>query len=187
MKRVSGALLVLMALVLCGSASAQVFPTLEFVSFDQPSFTYTYRITCPANSTFPFGRLAILAEVPNAGMYFPWGHGADTDPASRWTFYVQDRDYDEVTWEPLTSNAIWKATVLEDVIPANMAWTGQFMLTVPNSRKVDGVGITMDGGDWSENATTVYVPGPALIPEPSSILALGGLAAGLLPLIRRRR
>lgn len=188
MKRVSGALLVMLVLALGTSAFAAdpVFPDLQFVNFDQASYTYTYRVTCPADSTFPFGRLAILAEVPNAGIYFPWGHGADTNPTNRWVFYTQDRDFDS-NWEPITSNAVWKAAVLEDVIPANTAWTGQFTLTVPFSRLVQGVGITMDGGDWSMQSHTVYVPGPALVPEPGSLLALGGLVGGMLPLIRRRR
>ncbi len=187
MKRLSGALLTIALLALCSGATfAAVFPTLEFVSFDQATFTYTYRVTCPENSTYPFGRLTILAEVPNGGSYFPWGHGADTDPATRWQFLTSDREWDD-DFNPTKSNAIWKAD-LEDVVPAMTAWTGQFMLTVPNSRLVDGVGITMDGGPWSQSpAQTVYVPGPALIPEPGSLLALGGLVGGLLPFIRRRK
>lgn len=185
MKRVSGVILVLALLALSTSAFAQVWPELTFVSFDQATYTYTYRVTCPADSSYPFGRLTILAEVPNGGAYFPWGHGADTDPATRWAFNTQDREWDD-DFNPTKSNAIWKAA-LGDAVPSGTAWTGQFMLIVPNSRLTEGVGVTMDSGSGQSPMRTVFVPGPALIPEPSSLLALGGLAAGLLPLIRRRR
>ena len=189
MKRASGIFLVLVLLALSTSAFATVYPDLQFVGFDQGTFTYTYRVTCPANSTYPFGRLTILAEVPQAGIYFPWGHGADTAPTTLWDFYTVDREWDD-DWNPIKSNAVWSFKEgTSDYVPANTAWTGQFMLIVPNSSLTEGVGFTMDGGPWSQSPPrTVTVPGPgALIPEPSSLLALGGLVGGLLPLIRRRR
>lgn len=187
MKKISGVILVLVLLALSASAFAAVYPELEFVSFDQATFTYTYRVTCTTENTYPFGRLTIFAEVPQGGIYFPWGHGADTDPTTRWSFYTQDREWDD-EFNPTKSNAVWQKAVLQDMVPAGTAWTGQFMLIVPNSYKVNGIGITMDGGPDSQSpARTVYVPGPALIPEPSSLLALGGLVGGLLPLLRRRR
>lgn len=163
MKKVSGAILVLALLALSASAFAAVYPVLQFVSFDQATFTYTYRVTCPANSTYPFGRLTIMAEVPQAGIYYPWGHNADTAPTTSWDFYTVDRAWDP-GWNPIKSNAVW-AGDLWDMVPANTAWSGQFILTVPNSFIVEAIGIHMDGGPWSESpGVTVYVPGPGPIP-----------------------
>lgn len=189
MQRASRVFLVLMLLALSASAYATVFPELQFVSFDQASFTYTYRVTCPADSTYPFGRLTILAEVPQGGVYFPWGHGADTAPTTLWDFYTVDREWDD-DWNVTKSNAVWSFKEgTSDFVQASTAWTGLFTLIVPNSSKTEGVGFTMDGGPWSQSpGRTVFVPGPgALVPEPSSLLALGGLVGGLLPLIRRRK
>lgn len=186
MKRIPGLILMLVLLALGTSAFAAVYPSVAFVGFDQATWTYTYRVTCPANSTYPFGRFVVMAEVPQAPPYFPWGHGADTAPTTRWLFNTADREWDD-DFNPTKSNAIWQKAVLEDMIPAGTAWTGLFTLIVPNSYKVDGIVVTMDGGPGTQNPTPQTVPGPALIPEPSSLLALGGLIGGLLPLMRRRR
>lgn len=191
MKRASVVFLVLVLLALSAAAANAVvyFPDLQFVNFDPGTFTYTYRVTCPENSTYPFGRLTILAEVPQGGIYFPWGHGADTAPTTAWRFYTVDREWDD-DWNPTKSNAVWSYQQGEsDFIPAETYWTGLFTLVVPNSSLTEGVGFTMDGGPWSESPPAIVnVPGPgAYIPEPSSLLALGGLVGGLLPLMRRRR
>lgn len=190
MKRVSGIILALILLALGATAAnaVAVYPDLQFVNFDQATFTYTYRVTCPADSTYPFGRLTILAEVPQGGQYYPWGHGADTSPATLWDFYTVDREWDD-DWNPSKTNAVWASKGSSDFVPAATAWTGLFTLIVPNSSLTEGVGFTMDGGPWSESPPrTVNVPGPgAPVPEPSSLLVLGGLVGGLLPLMRRRR
>lgn len=176
--------LVVCAMLLLGSAAmAQVFPTLAYEGFDANTWTYTYRIDCAADSTFPFGQLIVQAEVPNFGLYFPWTLGADTLPATGWTRSTQVRQ-----WLPVRKdNAIWRANTTDDVIPSGTVWTGRFTLIVPNSAPTGGLVVTMDGGPVSTNVNTSYVPGPAPIPEPSSLLALGGLVGGLIPLIRRRK
>jgi hypothetical protein len=161
---------------------ADVYPTLTYGGFDVDTFTYTYNVTCPSDMTWAFGQLVVQAEVPEAGIYAGWGLGASPEPASNWFGYSEYRDESG-------DNAIWLALEQADVIEPGTAWSGTFTLTVPNSEpKEDGLAVTMDGGPGSSHSTTVYVPGPGgVIPEPSSLLALGALAGGLIPLVRRRR
>jgi len=183
MKRLSGAVLILGLLLLCSAAAlADVYPTVTYEGFNGVTYEYTYRIDCPSTSTYPFGQLIVQAEVPNFGIYAVWGLSADTPPSTLWNTYTQVR-----VWVPdRKDNAVWRAATIDDVVQSETAWTGRFYLTVPNSTPTGGLIVTMDGGPASSNGTQASVPGPAPIPEPGSLLALGALAGGLIPLIRRR-
>lgn len=179
-------LLCVCALAVCAAgvqAADPVFPDVTYIGFDANTFTYTYQIDCPADSTYPFGQLTVQAEVPNFGIYFPWALAADTFPSTLWNKGTTVRE-----WIPTRKdNAYWRAATTADVVPSATAWSGRFTLVVPNSSPTGGLVVTMDGGPVSTQVVERTVPGPALIPEPGSLLALGGLLGGLLPMIRRRK
>lgn len=177
--------------MMCGSVASatSIYPEVTYEGFDPATFTYTYRIDCTVDSTFPFGQLIVQAKVPNFGVYFPWALGADGGSltplynTALWAKSTQVR-----LWVPTRmDNAIWRAPTTDDVVPSNTVWSGRFTLVVPNSAPTGGLVVTMDGGPISTAIHEREVPGPAMIPEPSSLLALGGLVGGLLPLVRRRK
>jgi len=165
-----------------------VYPSCEFVSFDQNTYTYVYKVTCYDNQTYPFGRLIVKANVANITPYKPWSapsapYNCSPGPEVRnWSFSVSTWQ-----WMPVRKDkAIWTGSG-EQVVPDHYAWVGYFALIVPNSYPSGGIAVTMDGGEGTQYQHTVEVPGPAPIPEPTSLVALGGGLIGLLPMVRRRR
>ena len=176
------ALVILTLVLLCTTATVwaeDVHPTLDYLGFDAGTFTYTYQVSTPADMTYDFGQLIVLANVPDESIYAPWQLAAEKAPTTDWFMYSLERELGKY-------NAYWVADSGQSVLPGTV-WTGKFFLTVPNSQETPGTAVTMDGGPGSSHPTTVYVPGPALIPEPSSVLSLGALAVGLISLIRRKR
>lgn len=183
MKRLSGAVLILGLLLLCSAAAlADVFPSVTYVGFNTVTYEYTYRIDCLSTSTYPFGQLEVFAEVPNFGIYAVWQLSMDTPPSTLWATST-------AMWQLFPERkdkAMWAANTSDDVVPAETLWSGQFYLIVPNSTPTGGIVVTLDGGPGATNPSSTTVPGPAPIPEPSSLLALGAMAGALMPLIRRR-
>jgi len=179
-------LLLALAATLCGAsfAYAPVFPSASLTSFEAETFTYTYTVTIPGNSTFPFGLFRVYAEVPDAPVTSPWVltgpfvNGADqgwTRTVSRWDFEGAGKDY-----------ANWQASVAQE-IPAQTAWTGQFLLVVPNSSPVEGWLLTSDGPGSTQYVWDL-VPGEAPVPEPASAMCiLSGVASILGAVALRRR
>jgi len=168
--------------VCCGSAGAQVFPSVSF-DFDAVTFTYTYTVSIPGNSTYPFGYFQVdthLAWAANWSTSGPWVPNAGTGVDQNWSSGY-------ATWQvsPQHDFAFWRASTGQQ-IPAGTAWLGDFVLIVPDSLPTDGWVLTKDGVGASENHLQRLVPGP--VPEPSAFAALGAGLAGLAGFgIRRRR
>ncbi|MDI6827490.1 MAG: hypothetical protein QME62_03285, partial [Armatimonadota bacterium] len=84
---------------------------------------------------------------------------------------------------------IWYSGMGEPVPPGEYledSIVGYFYLTVPNTQPVEGIAGTMGGGLLeSRNETFVMVPG--VIPEPTGMAVLGGMLAGSIPCLLRRR
>ncbi len=167
------------SLVASTGVKAAVYPSVGF-SFDPSTYTYTYTITQPANGSYAFGYLQIDTGVLNQAPTGPWEmHGpyvSSVDQAWLQGFH---------TTSATTASAYWRAVGNQEV-PASTAWVGVFTLRVPNSVPVSGYSLTMDGVVNTQNITQVSVPGPGLVPEPSTLVALASTAlAGLLALRRK--
>lgn len=156
-------LVVAVVLIIGGSASAQVFPSVTLSSFDKPTGTYVYTVTCPADSTYPFGYLQIDTQVANAFPTGPWTmQGALVGGVNKnWPLGV-------IRWDAANGkdSAIWDPISRGTVISANTYWTGQFILIVPDSEPVPGYAATRDGVAGSYKVHEVLVPGPKHIAPP---------------------
>ncbi len=138
---------------------ADVFPTVELTSFDPNTGTYVYTVTCPANSTYPFGYFQIDAQVSNLPPTGPWIiDGPYVDGVNKaWPKGSRN-------WDPSGKDQAWWDGLRGQTIPANTAWTGTFILIVPNSQPVLGQAATKDGQVGSFKIHTVLVPGPKPTP-----------------------
>lgn len=152
--------LLVLAVAVGNQASAQVFPTVELTSFDPMSGTYVYTLTCPSNSTYPFGYLQIDTLVANAAPTGPWDilgpfvGGVDKLWPKSWR-----------TWDPTGLDAaVWDPYSRGTVINANTYWQGEFVLVVPESVPVPGKAATKDGQVGSYKVHDLLVPGPKPAP-----------------------
>jgi len=187
MKHIRTTIVGLLLLAACGTAFASlVFPTVTLVTYDPIEFTYVYRIECPANMSYPFGYFQVDAQVPEDGEFAPWQvsgpfvpdtEGTNVNWASGisvWQYDPDERDF-----------AYWRASKKQEIMPGT-AWSGDFVLVVPNTGPGPGFVLTKDGVLGSTNRLEYLVPSP-MVPEPANIV---GLATGLMlafgSMLRRR-
>ncbi len=164
-------------LLLCaGVASAAVFPSVT-MDFDPQTFTYTYHVLVPADNTYPFGQLFIYTAAKwteDWQISGPWVGGVDQG----WL-----ADFPE--GGPEGDTAQWTADAEQQV--TIYPWAGDFIIVCPGTVPVPGLGMTKNGVSDSVNYFEINVPGPiGAIPEPSSLIAFGGLISLAAPIIRRR-
>ncbi|MCC6484706.1 MAG: PEP-CTERM sorting domain-containing protein [Armatimonadetes bacterium] len=171
------------ALCAASVARADVFPTVAF-SFDVNTFTYTYTVTQPTNATWKFGYLQIDTGVKNQAPTGPWQISGPFVNSVELPWLKGSKSL-----TPTAAFAYWQAPTPNDEIDNNLPdpWVGVFKLVVPNSQPVSGYSLTMDGADDSHNITVIDVPGPAVVPEPSSLIALGSAVCSGLMVIRRKK
>lgn len=165
------------------SASAQyIYPTVAF-NYDAGTDAYIYTVTVTPQDSFPLGYLELDTLVknlaPNAWtMLGPIANNVDAN----WT---------KISWEwaPGRDAANWyvdQSKGQQEIYPSN--WVGVFTLIAPNTVPGDGFGLTMDGDEWSVNPFTIEVPGPMpIVPEPSSLAAMGVGILGIGSSLLRRR
>lgn len=165
---------------ICVSAQAQaVYPSVT-LSYDAKSWTYTYHVAYPQNATDPFGELNLYTYAWSwngvVDLWTPSGPvvgGVD----QAWMCELSDGDFG--------TTVKWRAFGAQEVTAG--PWEADFVLVAPNTAPVAGEGMTKDGVVGSTHTFSIDVPGPAPVPEPSALAALGSMlgAAGLL--IRRRQ
>ena len=188
MKHTKITILGLLLLAASGAAFASlVFPTVTLVTYDPIEFVYVYRIECPTSMSYPFGYFQVDAQVPDDGEFSPWQvsgpfipdyiSGTNLKWASGISTWQYDPDYRDF--------AYWRASRKQEVMPGT-AWTGDFVLIVPNTAPGPGFVLTKDGVEGSTNRFEYLVPCP-MVPEPSGVLGLAtGLMLGFGSLLRRR-
>lgn len=182
MKTLNLFLIVSMLFVLsAGAAMAQyTYPTVTF-QHEASSWSYIYTVTVTPDDSFPLGYLELDTLVKNAGetawtMLGPVANGADLNWTKTW-----------FEWQEGCDAANWYVDSGQQAIVPS-AWVGVFTLIAPNTVPGEGFGLTMCGAKDSDNSFTVYVPGPqAIVPEPSSMLALGSGFFGICGMLLRRR
>lgn len=135
---------------------AAVFPTVQLSSFDPATSTYVYNITCPSNSSYPFGYFQVDTQMicpPAPNQWFMQGAivgGVDKLwPKGVFTWDLAGKG--AAYWDPISRGT---------VVPANTAWSGNFVLIVPGSTPTPGIAVTKDGQVLSYAVHNVYVPGP---------------------------
>lgn len=181
-------LIALLALSTCTAAFA-TFPTVEYMGFEQASWTYTYKVTQWLTCENAFDDFEIDMYLPVGTAYTASGPfvGTPSGTSLNWAIhdgYVVNSGFMGVEWMGNEETVVWPGNALEE------PWVGYFKLQVPNSAPITGpLGDAVTrwvGTIESEHSTMgITVPGP--VPEPSSLIALGGLCAGLLPMVVRRR
>lgn len=161
-----------------GTAMAQdVFPAVS-MSYNAAASSYTYHVSVAANNSFPFGQLLIFTKATSwNGSEETWSlSGAIVEGIDQgWLCGFSEGD-DGDTVE-------WRASGGQEAISS---WEGDFVVIAPNTAPVAGLGMTKDGGVDSVNYFDIPVPG-LVVPEPSSMLALGSLIGLAVPVILRRR
>ncbi len=167
----SAALLTVLAI---GAAFAQdIFPEVT-MSFEAATSTYTYHVVVPENNTYPFGQLIVYCEVfwqPEWLISGPFVGGVDQG-------WNADFGYGDIG-DP----AEWRALGEQQVVTG--PWEGDFVIVIPDTAPVPGTGMTKNGVEDSINYFDIGVPG--VVPEPSSLIALGSLLGFCGTVIRRRR
>lgn len=159
--RILVTLIAVLALVAGGQVCAQVFPTVELTTFGPVTGTYVYTVTCPANSTYPFGYLQIDTLAANAAPNGPWSiqgpfvNGGD-----------QNWPKSSRSWQTGKDCAVWDPMSKGQVIPANTYWQGTFILVVPDSLPAPGKAATKDGQIGSYKVHDILVPEPKPITPP---------------------
>jgi hypothetical protein len=162
-----------------GSASAQdIFPEVT-MSFDSFTSTYTYHVFVPQYNTYPFGQLLIFAHASS------WNGYEET-----WTIGGPIVGGQNMDWlagfsagDPGEDTCEWRALNGQEVTFG--PWEGDFIIVAPDTTPVAGQGMTKDGVE-GDHLFDIDVPGN-IIPEPSSLVALGSMIALAGGLIRRRR
>jgi hypothetical protein len=174
-KALRSAILLISLSLVCSYAYCAVFPSVSF-SFDSASYEYSWTVSCPEGSSYPFGQFTVDAMVPAVwtGKSGPWVGESNLG----WDF---------VTSAPRPDGNVsfwWRATTEQEVL-AGAAWSGVFKLVAPGTTPVLGTVQTKDGAILSRHNVSTYVPGA--VPEPSGMAALGTLVAGFVPFLRKRR
>lgn len=170
---------VLLLGVVIGPASAEDIVPNVTMSFDYFTSTYTYHVFVPQNNTHPFGQLLIFAHASSWNGYEetwtiegPIVGGQNMN----WLAGFSEGDYgDTCEWRAMTGQGVTFGP-----------WEGDFIIVAPNTTPVVGQGMTKNGVLDSIHYFDIDVPGN-IIPEPSSLVALGSIIALAGGLIRRRR
>jgi hypothetical protein len=184
----------LLALTMASVAMADIYiyPTVAF-EFVPDDCIYRYTVTVTASDSFPLGYLELDTFVKNGGltpftMEGPVADAIDLD----WSTMTPEWQDPGPPIGPCDS-AIWYVDKSRNQVEINpqapgfTTWVGVYTLIVPNTEPRDGMGLTMDGLEESAQSFTIIVPGPAPIPEPSGMIALGGSMIGLGGILLRRR
>ncbi len=150
-------LMITLLVIICGSACAQVYPSVELTSFDPITYTYVYTVTCPADNTYQFGYLQIDTQVTNPSPTGSWTISGPFVGGVNKLWPTGTIQWDSVNGK---DSAIWDPISRGMVIPANTAWQGTFILVVPESEPVPGKAATKDGQIGSYKVHDVLVPGP---------------------------
>ncbi|MCC6484705.1 MAG: hypothetical protein IT209_07665 [Armatimonadetes bacterium] len=164
-----------LAVAVCSVASAQNYPTVTLSSYNPVTFEYRYLVTQTSDATYPFGKFVIDTQAQTSwSLSGPFVNLVDQDWFA--SYYARTASADSV---------YWLATSDDQEVPDHQAWQGEFVLVAPNTSPVPGSVLTKDGVVGSNHVSQVDVPGP-VVPEPASLLALGGAMLGL-PFMRPRR
>ena len=167
------ALWALLVATVCGTAlaSVEIIPIVS-LSFDPSTCTYTYHIVCPAHITYPFGYFQVDAKVPCDGIFTSdWKLKGPSD-LIKWANGVSTWEYGD-TRNDDKDFAYWRASRRQEVMPSADGWSGDFVLTVPNTQPGPGSVMTKDGVVGSAKTHTCDVPCAVAIPEPSGLIGLG--------------
>lgn len=173
-------------------ASAEsLFPQVT-LNFEPSTWTYTYHVVVPGSSPYAFGELDIFSKaicwdavnsVDTWTFKGPVVNGVDLG----WSAYSIDGSYeDPTTHDWITCDTIvWRTGSIDQEVLSG-PWEGDFVIVAENTAPVDGQGFTKDGDPASDNYFKLQVPG-TFVPEPSSIVALGSMAAMAAGLFIKRK
>ena len=171
--------LLLMAVCLIGCASAYASdPSVTLLSFDPSTFTYVYRVVQGLTAADTLTDFKVDAFTQASDPY------TMTAPADGSHFHTA-----RTTWsDPVTGGSgieyQWYGGFVKPGRALTVPWVGDFTLQIQNTMPVPGFAYTY-GGQHVVLRHAVNVPGP--VPEPSSILALGAMLAGICPAVLRYR
>ncbi len=170
----------IIACVILGIASVAayavdpVYPTVTLTYYPD-EWKYVYRVDCPENMSYPFGYFQVDTYVPCEGIYcLPddelWGLEGPSTSVS-WANGINTFVYDS-DGNALRDFAFWRSNRKQEVMPGN-AWTGYFVMYVPNTAPKMGFVMTKDGVTDSTRIHEIPVPAPIPpnIPEPGGIVA----------------
>ena len=191
MKKVFAAAIILSAMVSGAALAHGILPTACLILFDPDTFAYVYWVICPEYMTYPFGYFQVDAKVPCDGTWAqtgPWTPSYLEGTNRNWTHGVSTWEYDELG-EPVCDFAYWRASGSQEIMPGT-AWSGEFVMTVPNTQPGWGwiytKGETIESQQRIDDLVPCPIPdGGQPVPEPSSIIALAGGLGSLLAFRRR--
>lgn len=175
---IAAVLVALIAAAGSAVASVAVFPQVT-CNFDQSTFTYTYHVVVPQDTTYSFGSFSVYSHA------ICWDGTQDL-----WTFKGAIVNGTDQVWNAgsaegdLGDTIMWRAFGDQEVTAG--PWEGDFQIIAENTAPVMGQAETADQVEVSRNIFDIEVPG-TLIPEPSSLLALCSMIALAGGLIRRRK
>jgi len=173
-------LVLLCAVVIALSSAAycvDVYPTVSF-AFNPATYEYAWTVNYTSDVNVNFTTLLVYASVPALCWTSVSGAWSGSPQANEnWTFtYPPNGDG--------TYSLRWYGLSAYQRKPSGGPWTGVFKITIPNSEPIVGNVRTYSSAVQYLTQSS-YVP--RIVPEPSSLAALGGLAGGLVPFLFRRR
>ncbi len=173
--------LVAVCLLGCSAAYAQN-PTVQLLSFDPATSTYVYQVTQGLDAVDSLTEFTVLALTSASDPY------TMTSPSTggfiggwmtgRTSWINPDTGRSGIAYQ-------WYNGYVKKGSGLAEPWVGEFAITIPGTQPVPGLVNTM-GGSQVIVSHAVSVPGP-IVPEPGSIVALGGMLLGMGPLALRYR
>jgi hypothetical protein len=165
-------------IVSAGTLLADAFPSVTLLHTPGSSL-YTYHVVVPADSPYSFGWLVLYTKATS------WNGSEETWSATGPQVSGLDMGWvSQFNWGDEGDTVEWRAYESKEVTSG--PWEGDFILDAPGTVPVPGMAWTKDDVQDSLQEITIDVPGLPSVPEPSSLLALGGMIGLAIPALRRR-